>query len=168
MQKEYIGHFPFQQCKLPEKLKKIHWLNLQYILSLSLVPTDNFCHFWERSVYVNPRLSTTGHQSCSKTDESTCKHAIAKSQITTRTYNNVPWRDTNLLRKRQTETANYYNHGIRKFPELSESDIIHMKPFHLGDKEWRKATISGRLDKRSYMHGRNPKRTHIPLQQGTS
>ena len=61
-----------------------------------------------------------------------------------------PERDTKLLRKRQTETANYYNRGERSLSELSDSDVVHMKPFRLGDKEWRKATVTSRLDERSY------------------
>ena len=32
----------------------------------------------------------------------------------------------------------------------SDGDVIHMKPFRLGDKEWRKATVTSRLDERSY------------------
>ena len=59
--------------------------------------------------------------------------------------------DTKLLRKRQTEAANYYNRGARSLPELSNGDVVRMKPFPLGDKEWRKATITCRLDERSYM-----------------
>ena len=61
-----------------------------------------------------------------------------------------PERDTKLLRKRQTDTANYYNRGERSLSELSDSDVVHMKPFRLGDKEWRKATVTSRLDERSY------------------
>ena len=61
-----------------------------------------------------------------------------------------PERDTKLLRKRQTETASHYNRGARSLPELSDGDVIRMKPFRLGDKEWRKATVTGRLDERSY------------------
>ena len=61
-----------------------------------------------------------------------------------------PERDTKLLRKRQTETANYYNRGERSLSELSDSDVVHMKPFRLGYKEWRKATVTSRLDEISY------------------
>ena len=61
-----------------------------------------------------------------------------------------PERDTKLLRKRQTEAANYYNRGARSLPELSDGDVVRMKPFRLGDKEWRKATVTCRLDERSY------------------
>ena len=33
---------------------------------------------------------------------------------------------------------------------LSNGDVVRMKPFRLGDKEWRKATVTSRLDERSY------------------
>lgn len=33
---------------------------------------------------------------------------------------------------------------------LSDGDVVRMKPFRLGDKEWRKATVTGRLVERSY------------------
>ena len=59
-----------------------------------------------------------------------------------------PEMDTKLLRKRQTEAANNYNRGARSLPELSDGNVVHMKPFRLGDKEWRKATVTCRLDER--------------------
>lgn len=33
---------------------------------------------------------------------------------------------------------------------LSDGDVVRMKPFRLGDKEWRKATVTSRLVDRSY------------------
>lgn len=33
---------------------------------------------------------------------------------------------------------------------MSDGDVVRMKPFRLGDKEWRKATVTSRLDERSY------------------
>ena len=33
---------------------------------------------------------------------------------------------------------------------MSEGDVVRMKPFKLGDKSWRKAKVTARLDERSY------------------
>lgn len=54
------------------------------------------------------------------------------------------------LRKRQTETADYYSWDARSISALSDGDVVRMKPFRLGDKEWRKATVTSRLVERSY------------------
>ena len=63
-------------------------------------------------------------------------------------------RDTKLLRKCQTETANYYhggartpNRAVRRRRRSHETILLT----NVGDKEWRKATVSSRLDERSYM-----------------
>ena len=60
-----------------------------------------------------------------------------------------PERETKLSRKRQTEQANCYNPCAGSLPELSDGDVVRMYLFRLGDKERRKATVTGRLDKRS-------------------
>ena len=54
------------------------------------------------------------------------------------------------LRQRQQVQAKYYNRSARDLPSLSEGDVVRMKPFKLGDKSWRKAQVTARLDERSY------------------
>ena len=44
-----------------------------------------------------------------------------------------------------------YNQHARDLSTLKEGDVARMKPFHLGSKEWKKGTITSRLDERSYM-----------------
>ena len=74
-----------------------------------------------------------------------------KTLLPTASYPRViyPERETKLSRKRQTEQANYYNPCAGSLPELSDGDVVRMYLFRLGDKERRKATVTGRLDKRS-------------------
>ena len=55
------------------------------------------------------------------------------------------------LTKRQQQQSSYYNRNARDLPTLAEGDVIRMKPFRLGDKAWKKATVTSRLDERSYM-----------------
>ena len=54
------------------------------------------------------------------------------------------------LRQRQQAQAKYYNQSAKDLPSLSEGDVVRMKPFKLGDKSWRKAQVTARLDERSY------------------
>ena len=54
------------------------------------------------------------------------------------------------LRQRQQIQAKYYNRSAKDLPSLSEGDVVRMKPFKLGDKSWRKAQVTARLDERSY------------------
>ena len=54
------------------------------------------------------------------------------------------------LRQRQQAQAKYYNRSAKDLPSLSEGDVVRMKPFKLGDKSWRKAKVTARLDERSY------------------
>ena len=51
------------------------------------------------------------------------------------------------MQKRQ---ARYYDRSSRDLPVLHECGRVRMKPFQLGDKSWKKATIVERLDERSY------------------
>ena len=44
----------------------------------------------------------------------------------------------------------YFNQGTRSLRELAEGDVVRMKPFRLGDKVWKKATVTAQLDERSY------------------
>ena len=54
------------------------------------------------------------------------------------------------LRQRQQAQAKYYNRSAKDLPSLSEGDIVRVKPFKLGDKVWRKAQVTARLDEQSY------------------
>ena len=54
------------------------------------------------------------------------------------------------LRQCQQAQAKYYNRSARGLPSLSEGDVVRMKPFKLGDKSWRKAQVTARLDERLY------------------
>ena len=42
----------------------------------------------------------------------------------------------------------YYNANAHYLPELSEGDTVRMKPFVLGQKEWKKGVVVERLDER--------------------
>ena len=44
----------------------------------------------------------------------------------------------------------YFNQGARSLGELAEDDVVRMNPFRLGDKAWKKATVTARVDERSY------------------
>ena len=59
--------------------------------------------------------------------------------------------DVQQLNRRQFQQCKYYNQHARDLPPLKEDDVVRMKPFHLGSKEWKKGTIASKLDERSYM-----------------
>ena len=46
--------------------------------------------------------------------------------------------------------ARYYNADAHDLPELNEVDTVRLKPFVLGQKEWKKGVVVKRLDERSY------------------
>ena len=54
------------------------------------------------------------------------------------------------LQQRPQAQGKYYNRSSKDLPSLSEGDVVRMKPFKLGDKSWRKAQVTARLDKRLY------------------
>ena len=58
-------------------------------------------------------------------------------------------KDQQNLVKRQEQQVRYFNQGARSLGELAEGDFVRMKPFRLGDKVWKKATVTARLDERS-------------------
>ena len=62
-----------------------------------------------------------------------------------------PDREFKGLTKKQQRQSGYYNCNARDLPALSEGDIVRIKPFQLGDKVWKKGTVTSRLDERSYM-----------------
>ena len=55
------------------------------------------------------------------------------------------------LQRKQEIQAKYYNRGAKDLPALKKGDAVRMKPFIQGDKQWKKATVTDRLDKRSYL-----------------
>ena len=89
-------------------------------------------------------------------------------------------KDTEMtkIKSEQDRQAFYYNRKARNLPSLKEGDNVRMKPFIVGDKEWRKATVKERLDERSYqvetkegntyrrnrIHLRNTKETAVPAE----
>ena len=50
----------------------------------------------------------------------------------------------------QRRQALYYNRNAKDLTPLNEGDTVRMKPFRLGEKEWKKAIVTKRLDERSY------------------
>ena len=54
------------------------------------------------------------------------------------------------LNGRQFQQSKYYNQHPRDLPTLKEGDVVCMKPFQLGSKEWKKGTITSKLDERPY------------------
>ena len=54
------------------------------------------------------------------------------------------------LGQHQQAQAKYYNLSAGDLHRISERDVVKMKPFKLGDKSWRKAQVTARLDERSY------------------
>jgi transposase InsO family protein len=54
------------------------------------------------------------------------------------------------MTKKQLVQAKYYNRKAHDLPVLDEGDVVRMKPFILGEKKWRKAVVTNRLDERSY------------------
>ena len=61
-----------------------------------------------------------------------------------------PERAAQQLERRKEQQARYYKRDSKDLPELAEGDVVRMKPFRLGDKAWKKATVTKRLDDRSY------------------
>jgi len=53
-------------------------------------------------------------------------------------------------RERQARQAKYYSRGTRDLSPLEEGDVVRMRPFRLGRKEWEKATVTKRYNERSY------------------
>ena len=62
-----------------------------------------------------------------------------------------PDREVKDLKRRQDQQTRYYNRRAKDLPPLEEGDTIRMKPFQLGKKTWKKATVCERLDERSYI-----------------
>ena len=54
------------------------------------------------------------------------------------------------LYNQKQRQAHYYNQGAKNLQPLEEGDTVRMKPFVLGQKEWKKGVVTNRLDERSY------------------
>ena len=50
----------------------------------------------------------------------------------------------------QKRQARYYNAHAKDPPPLHEGDTVRLKPFQLGQKEWKKGVVVERLDERLY------------------
>ncbi|KAK3722271.1 hypothetical protein QZH41_005184 [Actinostola sp. cb2023] len=55
------------------------------------------------------------------------------------------------LNRRKQQQSVHFNRNARDLPTLDEGDTVRMKPFRLGEKRWKKATVTSRLDERSYV-----------------
>ncbi|KAK3731807.1 hypothetical protein QZH41_007633 [Actinostola sp. cb2023] len=55
------------------------------------------------------------------------------------------------LNRRKQQQSTHFNRNTRDLPTLDEGDTVRMKPFTLGEKRWKKATVTSRLDERSYV-----------------
>ena len=60
-----------------------------------------------------------------------------------------PEREKKKIIQRQKQQAKYFDRTAKDLPEL-EGDTVRMKPFRMGQKTWRKAKVTSRLDSRSY------------------
>ena len=50
----------------------------------------------------------------------------------------------------QHKQAKHYNKTTKDLSVLADGDVVRMKPFRQGQKEWEKAVVQRRLDERSY------------------
>ena len=46
--------------------------------------------------------------------------------------------------------AEHYNRGAVDLVSLRRGDVVRLKPFHLGKRDWEKGIVRGRLDERPY------------------
>lgn len=58
--------------------------------------------------------------------------------------------DRSRIRHKQQRQKSCYDKSAKDLPVLGEGDTVRMKPFRLGQKEWKKAVVNRRLDDRSY------------------
>ena len=61
----------------------------------------------------------------------------------------------------QRKQAKHYNNIAKDRPVLEEGDVVRIKPFRHEQKEWEKAVVQRRLDKRSYEVDRSTLRNVI-------
>ena len=55
-----------------------------------------------------------------------------------------------ILKKDQDRQSFYYNRTAKDHPILEEDDVVRLKPFVKGKKQWLKGTVTQRMDERSY------------------
>ena len=70
------------------------------------------------------------------------------SLLQPQTMNSVTMNEKLVERKRQQ--SKYYNRGAVDLDPLEDEDVVRIKPFRLGRKEWEKGVVRRRLDERSY------------------
>jgi len=56
-----------------------------------------------------------------------------------------------LLRQQQLKQAQYYNKIAKDLPKLAIGDVVRMKPIRNHQCIWRKATVTQKVDDRSYV-----------------
>ena len=54
------------------------------------------------------------------------------------------------LKRRQEQQGKHYNKTAKDLAPLHEGDVVRMKPFRAGERVWRKAIVTDKLDDRSY------------------
>ena len=54
------------------------------------------------------------------------------------------------LEQRKQRQAQYYNRSAVDLDPLRRGDVVRLKPFQLGRREWQKGIVRSRLDERSY------------------
>ena len=59
--------------------------------------------------------------------------------------------ETERQRLRVKKQAKCHNENGKPLPPLDVGDTVRMKPFEFGDKKWKKAFVTKRLDDRSYV-----------------
>ncbi|XP_068742197.1 uncharacterized protein [Montipora capricornis] len=59
-------------------------------------------------------------------------------------------REREKLKDVKKMQARYYNAHAKDVPPLQEGNTVRLKPFQLGQKEWKKGAVVERLDERSY------------------
>ena len=57
---------------------------------------------------------------------------------------------TEQLKQIQHRSSHYYDKAAHDLQPLEEGNVVRMKPFKIGDKVWKKAQVTQRLDERSY------------------
>ena len=61
-----------------------------------------------------------------------------------------PQKVTRQIKHSQERQSYYYDRNARDLEPLEEGDVVRIKPFTMNKKTWDKATVSRRLDDRSY------------------
>ena len=62
-----------------------------------------------------------------------------------------PEEQQRLLQQRQLNHAQYYNRTAKDLPKLEIGDVVRMKPIKNHKCTWRKATVTQKVDDRTYV-----------------